>query len=248
MRSRVPAGSLRSKRRSRMTLVVLVRATDASGHAVPLHRTRMRAPSGARTERMRTSAPRGSTVPAIRTIGNGFSISGLLLDGGGLPGAGGGGGGGAGAATMTSRVATACFPFSCLTRRRTVCAPGSENDHVAVAPLKSSNLPSPSRSHANCVMETPGDGWDVDVNVTVAPTVGASGVKTNEAVGRSPPGPGWALASTAPATSGDRTTSGTARIRARSAMGSRYPILRRKVPFVNVRRRLRPRRVRGGAT
>jgi hypothetical protein len=75
------------------------------------------------------------------------------------------------------------------------------------------------------VIEAPGDGWDVDVNVTVSPTLGASGVKVNEAVGRPPPPPDWALASTPPAASESVVTKRTA-TRVRSAMGFGYPVVR----------------------
>ena len=96
--------------------------------------------------------------------------------------------------------------------------PGCENDHVAAAPLKSSNPPVPSRSHANSVIVAPGDGVEVEVNVTVSPTLGVAGEKVNDALGRSlplpgppPPGPppDCALAGSATDGQGERDQEGT---------------------------------------
>ena len=85
----------------------------------------------------RAAAP----CPRCARAGNG-----LIMTGAASPG------GGAGAGTTISAALVACLPLSCRTRRRTTWVPGCENDHEATAPLKSSNPPVPSRSHANSVI------------------------------------------------------------------------------------------------
>ena len=78
----VPAGSVCSNRRKRTILVLLMRVSEATGQPRPRQRTRNRAPRGARTERMRTAAPCGRTIPAIRTTGKGRILTGRVAFGG----------------------------------------------------------------------------------------------------------------------------------------------------------------------
>src|SRR3954447_6087291 len=118
-----------------------------------------------------TAAPR--VFPAARPMDAGGPLRGVVgaVVGGGVVEAD------AGATVIVVRIAS-CSPWASVTSRPTSCLPAL-NDVVAVGPVASPYVPSPSRSHS-LVATSP---VDVAVSVTMSPSAGALGATVYDALG-----------------------------------------------------------------